>query len=123
MFDSSVAFPFPNASREMADISLLAGQVPHSFHSNNRPTYAGSGKLNDYTIDPSKEITIALPNAFRDKVLDFCEQKSGGKFILFFRRVETTQWYVVGNLDQPLRFSNFEIKGDGEAPVFRFATP
>nr|WP_319266021.1 hypothetical protein [uncultured Draconibacterium sp.] len=115
--DSSAAFPFPNASREVADITLLAGQVPHTFASHNRPTYVSSGELNDYTIDPTKEIQIVLANAFREKVLDFCEQKSGGKFILFFRRVETTQWYMVGTLDQPLRFSSYEIKGDGEASV------
>lgn len=115
--DTSVAFPQPNASREVADITLLTGQVIHYFISHSRPTYTGSGELNDYTVDPTKEITIALANAFREKVLDFTEQKCGGKFILFFRRVDTTQWYIVGTLDQPLRFSSFEIKGDAEASV------
>lgn len=115
--DTSVAFPQANANREVADITLLAGQVPHYFQSHNRPTYTSSGELNDYTIDPTKEITIALANAFREKVLDFCEQKSGGKFLLFFRRVDTNQWYIVGTLDQPLRFSSYEIKGDAEASV------
>lgn len=115
--DPDVAFPFPNASREVADISLLAGEVPHRFISHTRPTYSGTGELNDYTIDPNKEIQIALANAYRDKVLDFVEQKSGAKFILFFRRIETTQWYMIGTQDQPLRFSSYEIKGDNEASV------
>ncbi len=115
--NTSVNFPQPNASRELADITLNAGEVPHSFQSHSRPTYSGTGELNDYTIDPNKDISIALANIFRDKVLDFCEQKSGAKFILFFRKIEETQWYVVGSLDQPLRFSKYEIKGDADASV------
>ncbi|MFV0269388.1 MAG: hypothetical protein ACK5HT_19880, partial [Draconibacterium sp.] len=115
--DTSTPFPQPNANREVADITLLPGEVPHYFQSHNRPTYTSSGELNDYTIDPTKEITIALANAFREKVLDFCERKSGAKFLLFFRRVDTNQWYIVGTLDQPLRFSSYEVKGDAEASV------
>ena len=112
-----VAFPMPNASREVADITLLAGQVPHRFISHTRPTYSGTGELNDYTIDPNKEVQIVLANAFRLKVLDFIEQKSGCKFILFFRKIETTEWYMIGSQDQPMRFASYEVKGDNEASV------
>lgn len=115
--DTSVAFPTPNASREIADITLLTGEINHEFISHSRPTYSGTGELNDYTVDPNKEIQIVLANAFRDKVLDFVEQKVGGKFILLFRRIETTQWYMIGSLDQPLRFNNYDVKGDAEASV------
>lgn len=115
--DTAYPFPQPNASREVADITLLTGEVNHEFISHSRPTYSGTGELNDYTVDPNKEIQIVLANAFRDKVLDFVEQMVGGKFILLFRRIETTQWYMIGSLDQPLRFNNYEVKGDGEASV------
>lgn len=115
--DPGAAFPMPNASREVADITLLAGQVPHRFVSHTRPTYSGTGELTDYTIDPSKEIQIVLANAFRNKVLDFIEQKAGAKFILFFRKVETAEWYMIGSMDQPLRFSSYQVKGDNEASV------
>jgi len=115
--DPNVPFPAPNASREVADITLLEGEVPHRFVSHTRPTYSGTGELNDYTIDPNKEIQIVMANAFRAKVLDFVEQKSGGKFILFFRKIETTERYIVGSLDNPLRFQSYEVKGDNDASV------
>ncbi|WP_319502556.1 hypothetical protein [uncultured Draconibacterium sp.] len=115
--DTSVPFPQPNASREVGDITLKAGEVPHYFGSHNRPTYEGGGTLNDLTVEGDKNINIVLANAFRDKVLDFAEQKQGCKFILFFRKIETTQWFMIGSLDQPLRLREQKVQLNNEASV------
>lgn len=113
--DTSVAFPQPNASREVGDITLLGGETNHEFISHNRPKFLSTSELGDLTIDPTKDFDIAMANSFRDKILDFVEQKAGGKFIILFRKIETTQWYLLGSYDNPMRFMSHEVKGDDEA--------
>ena len=115
--DTSVPFPQPNAAREIADITLLAGEINHEFISHNRPKYLSTVELGDLTIDPTKDFDLVLANSFRDKVLDFVEEKTGSKFVILFRKIETVQWYILGSYDNPMRLQTAEVKGDDEAAV------
>ena len=82
--DGSVPFPAPNASREVADITLLAGEVPHYFTSHTYPTWLSSGEMGDLTFAPTKEFTIILGDASRDNVQNFLEEKSRRKVYSLF---------------------------------------
>jgi len=115
--DTSVAFPLPNASRQVSDIPLSAGEYPHRFQGHAYPTYSSTGELGDYTFSPTKEFVLVLGDSSRDQVLNFVEEKAGGKFIVFFKKCESTQWYIIGNYDKPMRFSSKEVKLDGDASV------
>ena len=115
--DTSVPFPQPNASREVADITLLSSEVPHFFESHNYPTYTSTGELGDFTFAPTKELMIVLGDSSRDQVQDFLEEKAGAKFIVFFKKCGDTQWKILGNTCKPMRFNNFEAKMDGDASV------
>ena len=120
--DNMVAFPTPNASREVGAITLKVGELAHKFYSHTQPTLNGKGEKGDYTIAPTKEFMLVLGNIFRDQVLNFTEQYAGGKFILEFRQVESTQWYRLGSYDKPVTFKSYELKlDDANVALFTFS--
>jgi hypothetical protein len=120
--DGTVAFPVPNASREVGAITLKAGELAHKFYSHNAPTLSSTGEKSDYTVTPKKEFQLVLANAFRDNVLNFVEQYAGGKFIVFFRQIETTQWYIFGSYDKPVTFQSYELKqNDANVCICKFS--
>lgn len=119
--DNTASWPYPNVSREVSDIPMKDGEVPHTFNGHNTPKYIASGELGDYTIDPTKSIDLVLGDTYRDQVLNFTEEKGGGKFIVFFRRVESSQWYILGTYDKPMRLKSYEVKNDdASVAVFKF---
>lgn len=120
--DNTAPWPYPNASREVSDIPMKAGEVPTTFYCHNTPKYLGSFELGDYTVDATKGLDFVLGDSYRDKVLNFYEEKPGAKFIVFFRRVEESQWYMMGTYDKPMRLKSGEIKNDdASVGVFKFA--
>jgi hypothetical protein len=110
--DTSVQWPYPNASREVADIPLLAGQYPLSFKCHSNPKYNATGEKGDYTIDPTKTFDLVLGDTFKNQVLNLIEDYAGGKYIIFFREVETSQKYILGTYDKPMYFQSYELKND-----------
>ena len=65
---------------------------------------------------------MVLANAFRDSVLDFVEEYAGGKFIVYFRQIETTQWYLFGSYDKPVVFQSYELKqNDANVCICKFS--
>ncbi len=115
--DTSQAFPMPNASREVGTIPMKSGQYMTKFESHNDPTYTATGEKSDYTIDPTKEFGMVLGGTFRDQILNYVENKAGQKCIILFRRIESTQWYMIGTYDKPMIFSGYEFKNDNDAAV------
>lgn len=113
--DKTVPFPTPNASREVSDITLLAGEVPHYFTSHTYPTFLSSGEMGDLTFSPTKEFAIFLGDLTRDEVLNFLEDKAGGKFLLFFKKCGDANYNIIGSLCKPMIFNNYEGKLDGDA--------
>lgn len=110
--DTSVAWPYPNAAREVADIPLLAGEYAQVFKCHKNPMYNATGEKGDYTIDPTKTFDLVLGDTFKNQVLNFVEEFGGGKFIVFFREVETSDWYILGTYDKPMYFQSYELKND-----------
>lgn len=120
--DGTAQFPLPNASREVGALPLKAGEFGHKFNSHSAPTLSSTGEKGDYTVAPKKEFQLVLANNFRDAVLDFIEQYSGGKFILEFRQIETVQWYRIGSYDKPIILQNYEAKlNDANVAILKFS--
>jgi hypothetical protein len=120
--DGTVAFPQPNSSREVGAMTLKAGQVGHTFAAHKSPALSSTGEKGDYTVTPKKELEFVVANTFRESVLNFTEQYAGGKFIIEFRQIETTQWYRIGSYDKPVIFQSYELKlNDANVAIFKFS--
>lgn len=113
--DPDVAFPTPNASREVGTISLKAGEYMHYFE-------AIKNSLKDVTTGERGEITTDHTNTFSfimggnpAKLMDFLEQYSGSEFIIIYRECESTNYFIIGNPCKSMTLKSYERKKDNEA--------
>ena len=106
-----VAFPLPNANREISTIPMKEGQYMKYFIAHDIPTFTATGEKGDITTSGENNFVIIM-GGMRDQLLDFVEQHAGGKFIIIFKEVGETQWYILGNYDRPMVLSSFEAKND-----------
>lgn len=104
-----VAFPLPNANREISTIPMKEGQYMKYFIAHDIPTFTATGEKGDITTSGENNFVIIM-GGMRDQLLDFVEQHAGGKFIIIFKEVGETQWYILGNYDRPMVLSSFEAK-------------
>lgn len=111
--DDDVIFPSPNVNREVGAITLLPGEVMHYFEAHDIPTLASSGERGDINSTFSKTFTMIM-SGNREKLLDFCEEKIGLKFIILFQGCETSDKFIIGNPCKPIVFKKFELKNDKE---------
>lgn len=109
--DDSQAFPTPNAAREVATLPLLAGEYFHYFEAHDIPTYNSSGEKGDLTIASTNTFAIIM-GGVREKLLDFIEQKAGGKFIIVFKECESSNYYIIGNPCKPMILKSYATKND-----------
>ena len=56
----------------------------------------------------------------RDKVFDFHEQHSGGKFIIIFKEIKSSQWYILGEFERPMILKTSETKNDADGRYTTF---
>lgn len=56
------------------------------------------------------------------ELYNFIEQYAGGKFIVLYKHVKDTQWYIVGEPERPMILNNTETKDDkdGRYTTFTF---
>lgn len=90
---------------------MRAGQYMKYFAAHDIPTYTSTGEKGDITTSGTNTF-IAVMGGMRDQLLDFIEQHAGGKFIILFKEVGDSQWYILGNYDRPMVLSSFESKND-----------
>ena len=50
----------------------------------------------------------------RERLYNFIEEYSGGKFILLFKHIKKKEWFILGELERPIILSNTETKDDKE---------
>lgn len=111
--DRSVAFPQPNANREVAPMTLKAGEVPHYIEAHTIPTLSSSTEKGDITTTGSNNFVI-IAGGDRDQIFNFVEQYAGGKFILLYKHVKESQWYILGELERPIILNNTETHDDAD---------
>lgn len=109
--DKSRAFPKPNAGRQISTLPMLDGEYMQYFESHDFPTYVGSGEKGDISSSGTNTFTIIM-GGIRDKLLTFAEDHVGGKFIILFKEIESTQWEILGSDERPIILKSFEAKND-----------
>lgn len=116
--DNSKPFPAPNANREVGQIPMKSGEYMKYFECHTIPTFMGNGEKGDITTSGTNQF-VAVMGGQRDKLLSFIEQYAGGKFVILFKEIEQTQWYILGSYDRPMILQTFENKNDADG---RYAT-
>lgn len=119
--DRTKPFPQPNASREVAPVPLKLGEIPHYFEAHDIPTFTGTTEKGDITTTGENNFVIIMGGA-RTVLYNFIEEYSGGKFIIFFKHVKKSEWYILGELERPVILANTETKDDkdGRYTTFTF---
>lgn len=117
--DDSQAFPSPNASREVSTVPMKAGQYMRYFIAHTIPTLIGSGEKGDITTTGTNDLQIIM-GGIRDKLLDFIEQYAGDKFIVIFKSISSSQYYIIGSYDRPMILKKYENKNDKDGRYITF---
>lgn len=114
-----VAFPKPNANREVSTIPMKDGQYMKYFDAHDVPTYTSTGEKGDITTSGENNFIIIM-GGMRDQLLTYIEEHAGGKFIILFKEVGESQWYILGNYDRPMVLSSYEAKNDKDGRYVTF---
>lgn len=117
--DTAQSFPAPNSSREVGTIPLTTGEYMHYFECHTPPVYGGTGEKGDVTATGANSMTLVMAGN-RAALMNFAEQYVGGKFIILFKDVESTQWNILGSYDRPVHFKSFDNKNDADGRYVTF---
>uniref|UniRef100_A0AB33JGY6 Uncharacterized protein n=1 Tax=Prevotella sp. GTC17262 TaxID=3236797 RepID=A0AB33JGY6_9BACT len=119
--DRTKPFPQPNSNREVAPVPLKPGEIPHYFEAHDIPTFTGTTEKGDITTTGENNFVLIMGGA-RIPLYNFIEEYSGGKFILFFKHIKKSTWYILGELERPIILANTETKDDkdGRYTTFTF---
>jgi len=111
--DDSIAFPLPNASRQLTTVPLKAGEYWHYFEGiENSIKYTGTGESGEITPTFGKTIPIIIK--YTDAALNFVEEYTGKGFILAWGICETSDKELVGTFCKPIILKKFEVKNDSD---------
>lgn len=117
--DGTSAFPKKNANREVGQIPMKSGQYMKYFEAHDIPTFNGTGEKGDITTSGENSMVIVM-GGMRDVLLNFIEEYAGSKFVILFKEVGETQWYIIGDYDRPMVLSSFDAKNDKEGRYITF---
>lgn len=111
--DDTVAFPSPNAARELGTIPLKAGEYFHYFEGiENSIKYTGTGEAGEITPTFGKAIPILIK--YSNEALNFVEEYTGKGFFIAWAICETADKECVGSFCKPVILRKFEVKEDGD---------
>jgi hypothetical protein len=119
--DRTKAFPQPDKDRIVAEVPLKSTEVPHYFEAHDIPTLTSSTEKGDITTSGTNSFVIIM-GGNRDAIDNFIEEYGGGKFVIIYKHVKDTQWYILGELERPMILNNTETKDDkdGRYTTFTF---
>lgn len=123
--DRTKAFPQPNDERVVAEIPMKTvtkdEKLSYMFEAHDIPTLVSTTEKGDITTTGENNFVVIM-GGDRAEIHDFIEQYSGGKFIILFKHIKDTQWYILGELERPMILSNTETKDDkdGRYTTFTF---
>jgi len=112
--DDSVPFPAANASREQSTIPLKSGELAHYFEAHDIPEFTSKGERGDLTVSATSTLTMIM-GGNRDVLLNFIEQHTGGKFIVFFQKCGESVKYVMGDPCKPMILKGYDAKINKES--------
>lgn len=109
--DTTVAFPMPNAAREIASTPLKVGEVQHKFEGvENSLKYAATGEHGDITSTFANTMTIIIRYSIAS--LNFLDEYQGKGFILNYKECEDPLIYQLGTYEKALILKSHEVKKD-----------
>lgn len=123
--DRTKAFPQPDKDRVVAALPMKTAakdeELGYFFEAHDIPTLVSTTEKGDITTTGENNFVIIM-GGNRAEIDDFIEQYAGGKFIILFKHVKDTQWYILGELERPMILSNTETKDDkdGRYTTFTF---
>lgn len=122
----SKAFPQPDEDRVVNAIPFKADTPPgtlkaYLFDAHDIPTFTATTEKGDITTSGENNLVIIMGGT-RVALYNFIEQYAGGKFIILYKHVKETQWYIVGEPERPMILNNTETKDDkdGRYTTFTF---
>jgi len=111
--DTTVAFPMPNASREIATTPLKAGEVQHIFEGvENSLKYSAKGSHGEVTSTYDNTFSIII--RYSVDTLNFLDAYQGKGFILNYKECEDPLIYQLGTYEKALILKEHEVKKDKE---------
>lgn len=111
--DNTVAFPLPDANRDVATIPLKSGEYWHYFEGvKDSNKFTSTAEKGDVTSTFNKTHQIIVKS--NEQSLNFIEQYQGKGFIVLFQECETDGKYILGSSCKPMYLTNFENKEDGD---------
>lgn len=124
LIDGTKAFPQPDKDRKVTALPFLSSVkdlTAYLFEAHDIPTFTATTEKGDITTSGENNMVIIMGGT-RTDLFNFIEQYSGGKFIILFKHVKDTQWYIVGEPERPMILSNTETKDDkdGRYTTFTF---
>lgn len=109
--DTTVAFPMPNASREIGTTPLKAGEVQHIFEGvENSLKYSAKGTHGETTSTFDNTMTIII--RYSVATLNFLDEYQGKGFILNYKECEDAAIYQLGTYEKALILKEHEVKKD-----------
>ena len=117
--DRNVRFPRPNTNREMGTLPLLPGEVFHYFEAHDIPTDNSTAEKGDITTETTNTFVMIM-SGNRDKLLDFCEEHTGDKFIVIYGESGTDNYHIMGSPHKPMILKKYERKNDKEGRYITF---
>lgn len=116
--NDQVAFPSPDAQRNVSNITLKAGEYMQYFESHTVPTLVGTAEKGDITSSGSNTFVLIMAGD-RDVLKTFGEDFLGKKFVLIFKEIESSGHKIIGSLERGVTLKSFEFKNDSDG---RYAT-
>ena len=117
--DENQNYPVPNAAREVSTLPMKIGQKMRYFVAHTIPTLIGTGEKGDVTTTGGNDFVIVMGGK-RQKLLDFIEQYAGDKFIIIYKSVTESDYYIIGSYDRPMVLKSYENKDDADGRYVTF---
>lgn len=123
LVDGTKAFPQPDKDRKVTAIPFKTAASLNAFvfDAHDIPTFTATTEKGDITTSGENNIVIVMGGT-RAELYNFIEQYAGGKFIILYKHIKETQWYILGEPERPMILNNTETKDDkdGRYTTFTF---
>ena len=125
LIDMTKAFPQPDKDRKVKAIPFKTAAADtlkaYLFDAHDIPTFTATTEKGDITTSGENNLVIIMGGT-RVDLYNFIEQYAGGKFIILYKHVKDTQWYIIGEPERPMILNNTETKDDkdGRYTTFTF---
>lgn len=111
-------FPQPDAETRLVTLPAVAslfkqGEAAHYFEAHTIPTLLSNTEKGDITTNGTNTFTVIM-GGDRLALKNFIEEYSGGKFIILYKHIKSTEWHIIGEPERPMLLGTTETKDDAD---------